>query len=81
MQGGARGNVGVMSLEVIVAILGAFVGGVTVLGTTWRMLAHFDRENRREHKELADAIADVKVAVAQVGTKVDFLLAERRGQT
>ena len=66
-----------MGVEAITAVLGAFVGGIAVYGATWRMLAHFDRENRKEHGALAKGIADVRADVATLGAKVDILLTDR----
>ena len=40
----ARKREGVwMGIEAAVAVAGAFIGGVAVLGAAWRMIAHYDR--------------------------------------
>lgn len=32
-----------MGIEAALAVAGAFIGGVAVLGAAWRMIAHYDR--------------------------------------
>ena len=36
-----------MGVEAVVAVAGAFIGGVAVLGAAWRMIAHYDKTNRK----------------------------------
>lgn len=60
-----------MGVDAVVVLVGAFVGGVTVLAACWRMLAHYDRMNRQEHVALMEAIRSVAERTAVVETKVE----------
>ena len=73
-----------MSIDIIVAITGVFVGGVAVLAACQRMLAHYDKMNRQEHVALMDAIRGLteRMAVVEgkmeaVVGKLDFLIAQQ----
>ena len=57
----------------MVAGAGAFIGGVAVLGASWRMIAHYDKTNREEHAALMRALA----AVGERVTDVEVRLGER----
>lgn len=62
-----------MGIEAVVAVAGAFIGGVAVLGASWRMIACYDKTNREEHAALMRAIA----AVGERVTDVEVRLGER----
>ena len=80
-----------MGIEAVVAVAGAFIGGVAVLGASWRMIAHYDKTNREEHAALLRAISAVGERVtavevrlgermAAVEGKLDLLIAQRASQ-
>ena len=44
----AEVGAGVWVIEAVVAVAGAFIGGVAVLGASRRMIAHYGKTNREE---------------------------------
>ena len=73
-----------MGIEAVVAVAGAFIGGVAVLGASWRMIAYYDKTNREEHAALMRAIAvvgervtDVEVRLGERIAAVEVKLGER----
>ena len=59
-------------------MFGVFIAGVAVFLTSWRMYAHVDAKNSREHAELVNGLTDVKAELAAVNAKLDILLADRK---